>query len=582
MPQKTPEKKIANTKGLRFQQVINVSPQQSQTPNSNQRVLILSTPIKLKDGTVNIEQRAIPLRINNNQLIMSGGAKSNVISLKRSNEPPPLALPIDQLNKKSPTFVKNEVGQVMGKLIPLGKFSNISPNTLSPVTPVSASPVLTNQKVKGDTTKQHAKPRENKALKLTECTRKYIRISNESLTPRQNVKFKERPLILNAADAVAGCQNTKSSVPGTSSIEVSLVNKQSTPTSTKPKKEIHLVLKRENNTASIGQTGTNIKLIPFDQWKQSSKLSVLKSPDNMSSQTKTISIESRMNDQKAVKTHALRFAESHLQSSIKDKSFSKTDILSKDSLNIESVRTMNNIIKSEPVDQHELSTKDGTKVPTDIMDVSIPDFALSDFIESNDTSNLINLKIQSKPIRLKKDESNIGTHWLRQKSEPQSQNDCKNSYALSLRNSSACSPNQTSGSSKEVPSETPVAKKQNTWDDLYNRFKIKKADVTEKELAMMSYIHGLRKRLSYSQHCKIKMQTFLLQQQRRGMAYLTGIQRSFIKSQIRNSGKSLKKQKFTKLETSVAQEILRAVGPRGYNNLRKLFYLPTRSIITNN
>lgn len=580
MPQKSSGRKLTSSNALQFHQVINARLQRSKAPANDQRVLILSTPIKLKDGTVNIEQRAIPLRINNNQLMMTGTAKNNIISLKRNNEPPPLALPINQLNKKSPTFVKNEVGQVMGKLIPLGKFSNITPNSLRPITPVSTSSMLSNKNFKCDIAKQSIKPKETKTFKLTENARRNTNVINESSSLKQSQKNKAKSIHGTALNSASNGQGTTSIIPSLIGSKANTVNKHlTTVTTSVPKKQVHLVLKGVNNMASIGQTGTNIKLIPLEQWKMGTKLNLLKTMGSTSLQSKMMTTRKYMRYDGPGKDDAPYFDESKLQCSIKEEDFNMNDILEKDPLNIEELPIEENAIKSEPEQKCEINIKQEAKVMTEAMD-TLSDYTVSKCIKESKPSDLVAVANGCKAVRLKvNNKYDIDSHWLKEKTTlPKKENHNDSSKGDT---SNIWSMDREACNTKEAVEGKSIIQKLEPYDELCEHFNIKKSEVTKKELAMISYIQNLRRKLSFCQSSKVRMMRSLEQRRHRGMAYLTGIQRCFIKSQLRNSGKTPKKQRFTKLDISVAQEILKATGPRGYNNLRKLFHLPNRSITAN-
>ncbi|XP_015610104.1 uncharacterized protein LOC107274967 isoform X2 [Cephus cinctus] len=552
MPQKAPMKKSSTGKGMQVYQVQNTKAQQSKPGSTNnQRVLILSTPIKLKDGTINLEQRAIPLRISNNQLLNTG-SKNSVISLKRSNEPPPLALPINQLSKKSPTFVKNEIGQVMVA-------TKASPSTSTP--PVA-------QTVKCKFSKQNSKVKNQNPIEAPlQSKETLLNVDTYETSLIQNEE--EKPLSSSSTSATTN----NSTVNCSKTVQVSGM-KQFTTFTSKPKKEIHLVLRGENNMASIGQTGQNIKLIPLDQWKFDEKLNFMRSTKNIEEQSDILKTgmtsKSHSHDEVQDKDDTSSI-DLKLHCPVKEEKFSINDLLEKDPLNIENFNIEDGIKKNFK----SLSTT-CSKEEDDVF-LNPPDNT-SNYINPSDISSVhrsTSTFDRKEVAKLKSNQFSIETDWFKEKLASLKHEAVTVNYDDVGKNQEleTWESEQTDNDSKKI--DTSPCK------NVYERFNINKSNATDREIAMMSYIQNLRKRLFYLKNKKIHMPSFLEYTQHRNMAYVTGVQRGFIKAQLKNCGKPVHKQRFTKLEKSAAQEILKATGPRGYDNLRKFFYLPTRNVMTN-
>ncbi|XP_046750158.1 uncharacterized protein LOC124413539 [Diprion similis] len=590
MAQRPPIKNPSSTKALQFHQVEKQQGQHSESPSPNQRVLILSTPVKLKDGTVNMKQRTIPLRVDNSQLMIKAGEnKSRVVSLKRSHEAVPLALPINQLNKKTPTFVKNEVGQVMGKLIPLGKFSNISPNTLSPVNPTPASastpPIVSDigvQNLRNEISKQNTRSKGYKLVKLDE------KVIGANAAAAE--KFGEILKSKQKANSSSTCQVTAKHTATASPTVVTRVKNTDdqliTITDDKPKKQVHLVLKGYENIASIGQTGTNIKLIPLEQWGMDTKLNFLKTQSRSSfiSQPKIVDVRSCAIDEidGLADTH---FDDNKLNCHYDKEDFDSDEVLEKDPLDIDGLSRETSSFQyllDKNAEENDNDSKNALEMKQlhtiDVIDLKcntspmggFSDIQIATLVKNKNTSDL---KLDN--------ELNPESNYCPKKSGDLSEDstNCSASSKISVKGTKEHNPDGDGLTETSSRGDMRFGQKYADYEDLYKQFRIHKHDVTSRETEMLSYIHNLRKKLFRSQKNRYQALGAIEQREYLGISNLSTIQKRFIETQLRNSNKTSKKPRFTKTDIVMARDILKATGPRGYNNLRKLFSLPGISII---
>lgn len=571
MPQESLTKNLSNFKASQFHQIGNRQGQERKCSPSKQRVLILSTPIKSKDGTVNMEQRTIPLRIDNGQLTITATENNNkIVSLKRSIEAPALALPINQLNKKSPTFVKNEVGQVMGKLIPLGKFSDITRNNLAPISPVPSS--LAAAATGGQSLK----------LKVSDLRGKKLLKLDEKL---ETMKSNERIIADASLDAEARetAIAVSAIVPKVENITEQLI----TITDAKPKKRVHLVLKGCKNMASIGQTGTKIKLIPLDHWKLDGKSNILKTPSTSGStisQPKIVDVRSCTLDEMNG-SEDLHPDGNELHCSYEKVHFDIDNILEKDPLDIgemlsEETETLARSLEGN-LSKNDLDLKRESKLPKQYRGMSKPD-SIRTVSESGrlNTSKILTLAKGGMNVELRfENKLKTQSFWAKQN------NVLSKNSSVESKSSEADADNVekldlvVNNSSENVAEASERRKIDVNYTDLYKRFGINKDNITQTETAMLSYICNLKKKLSQSQKSRVQALTALQPREYLGNNNLSNIQKRFVESQLRNSGRMKKKPRFMKTDLVMARDILKATGPRGYSNLRKLFSLPDMSAV---
>ncbi|XP_046624025.1 uncharacterized protein LOC124306907 [Neodiprion virginianus] len=590
MAQRSPIKNSPSTKALQFHQVEKQESQHSESPSPNQRVLILSTPVKLKDGTVNMKQRTIPLRVDNSQLMIKAGEnKSRVVSLKRNHEAVPLALPINQLNQKTPTFVKNEVGQVMGKLIPLGKFSNISPNTLSPANPTpasaSTSPIVSDIGVKNLRNEMSKQNTKSKGYKLVKLDEKVIGANAAAAE-----KFEEILKSKQKTNTSSTCQvATKHTATASPTVVTRVKNAEDqliTITDDKPKKQVHLVLKGYENIASIGQTGTNIKLIPLEQWGMDTKLNFLKTQSRSSfiSQPKIVDVRSCAIDEIDGLGDS-HFDDSKLNHHYDKGDFDSDDVLEKDPLDIEGLSKETSSFhylldkNAEEDDNDSPNALETKKLNTiDVIDFEcntsamggLSDVQIATLVKNKNTSSF---KLDN-PL-------NPESNYCPKKSSDllEDSNNCSASSKIAVKGTKEHNPVIDGLTEKSSKDDIRFEQKYADYENLCKQFRINQHNVTSRETEMLSYIHNLKKKLFRFQKNRYQTLAAIEQREYLGISNLSTIQKRFIETQLRNSNKTSKKPRFTKTDIVMARDILKATGPRGYNNLRKLFSLPGISII---
>lgn len=587
MSKKSSMKNLSTNSKTQYHQIGNLRGQQSNLPLTNQRVLILTTPIKLKDGTVNMEQRAIPLRVDNSQLMVTAQEnKSRLVSSKRNQEPllpspssSVLALPINKLNKQSPTVVKNEVGQVMGKLIPLGKFSNIAPSTLPPGDAVPASTpvaVTAGKSLKQKLSKQNSKWGGYKLMKLDKDVVEASKIASEKLKEVSKLK-KTYSEGIEVSDK--GETSVTVSKPIVKQIE-NLNEQLTTARDLKPKKQVHLVLKGFKNMASVGDTGTNIKLIPLENWNNDKKLNFVKTDNNnlINSQPKIVDVRTCA-IYEIEESKNIGFDKDKLNSDYKE-DFDIDCILEQDPLDIDGLSREN----CNKFDRSTSNTGSNSNIDLELVDR----FQTTDETDSNCERREFQGLNSSDTSSLMQYEETGGLEMI---SDLQTENYCPQERDV-ISTTTKIPDSDGSKIVKELNSVVSCSYKNEQPDcteieindincaDLYKRFQISTDDITFRESTMFSYICNLKKKLLQNYKTRIRRSAAVKEKKEcLSLNNLSTIQKRFIKSQIRNPGRGSKKQRFTKTDMSMAKDILRATGPRGYNNLRKLFSLPGTSAV---
>lgn len=536
MPKKSPNKCLDNPKQLKFHQIGSPDVQRSKSSPTDRRVLILATPIKLNDGTMKMEQRTIPLKVDNGQLTITATEnKNNIVSLKRRIEPSPVALPITQLNTKSPTFVKNEVGQVMGKIIPLGKLSDITGNNL---TPINAAPPST---VSSLAFKRHfPKPGIKKLIKLEKDDQGDEKLKGALRSIRKPATGTPQFVTVPKVEKIIKSENTDKDV-------ITIADE-------KPKKRIHLVWKGGNNTlVGVSQTGTKIKLVPLDDWKRKSdgKVNVLPVSTNSGSiqRQKTVG-ETRKPGNKGLDGIKVERNDDKGDSDVQE-------IPAKDPLDMSNEE----IARGSDTEKRDVDLKqvlEYAKTPHWVHKIRAID---TNSESSGSNSPKITSVAKAMRVELK----------LARETKPDS---------ILPDRTEASIESDTIEAAKNTANDDPIiVKKELEEFDLYKRFGIDKDNMTESETAMLSYICNLKKKLARSQKSRIQAVTALEQREYLGVTNLSNVQKRFIETQLRNSGRSRKRQRFIKADVLMARDILKTTGPRGYTNLRKIFALPDMSSV---